>query len=126
MIVYANKGVSLVHKKFHPMEGECYALVWGIMHFQYYLYQNHFTLHTNHKPLEWLATMLNTYGRRGRWINTLQDFNFKIICWASSRHTNVDAFSWNPIDIVDEWEDLIKDIQDCKLVKLGCLLKETL
>jgi hypothetical protein len=33
MIVYTNKGLSMVHEKFHPMEGECYALVWGIMHF---------------------------------------------------------------------------------------------
>ncbi len=25
IIAYANKGFSLVQKKFHPMEGECYA-----------------------------------------------------------------------------------------------------
>lgn len=36
--LYASKGLSLVQKKFHPMEGECYALVWGIMHFKQYLY----------------------------------------------------------------------------------------
>jgi hypothetical protein len=35
---------SHVHKKFHPMEGKCYALVWGVMHFCQYLYYNHFTL----------------------------------------------------------------------------------
>jgi hypothetical protein len=34
IIVYANKGLSLVQKKFHPMEGECCVLVWGIMHFK--------------------------------------------------------------------------------------------
>ncbi len=33
VIAYANKGLSLVQKHLHPMEGECYALVWGIMHF---------------------------------------------------------------------------------------------
>jgi hypothetical protein len=48
-----------------------------------------------------------------------------MIHWASFRHTNVDALSWNPIDIVDEWEDLIENIQDYKLVKLGYSLKET-
>jgi hypothetical protein len=47
------------------MEGdhECYALVWGIMHFKQYLYHNHFTLRTNHKLLEWLAMVSNAYGR---------------------------------------------------------------
>jgi hypothetical protein len=34
VIAYASKGLSLIQKKFHPMEGECYALVWGIVHFK--------------------------------------------------------------------------------------------
>jgi hypothetical protein len=51
VIAYANKGLSLVQKKYHPMEGECYALVWGIKHFRQYLHQNHFTLEIDHKFL---------------------------------------------------------------------------
>ncbi len=38
VITYANKGLSPVHYHFHPMEGECYALIWGIMYFKQYLY----------------------------------------------------------------------------------------
>jgi hypothetical protein len=38
VVVYTSKGLFLVQNKFHPMEGECYALVWGIMHFKQYLY----------------------------------------------------------------------------------------
>jgi hypothetical protein len=33
---YPSKGLSPIQKCFHPMEGECYALVWGIMHFWQY------------------------------------------------------------------------------------------
>jgi len=33
-MAYASKGLSPVECKFHLMEGECYALIWGIMHFQ--------------------------------------------------------------------------------------------
>jgi hypothetical protein len=33
VVAYASKGLSVAQKKFHPMEGECYALIWGIMHF---------------------------------------------------------------------------------------------
>jgi len=33
VIAYASKSLTAAHKKFHPMEGECYALIWGVMHF---------------------------------------------------------------------------------------------
>ncbi len=79
VVAYASKSLTEAQKKFHPMEGECYALIWGIMHFRQYLYRNHFVLRTDHKPFEWLATMSDAHGRRGRWINMLQDFSFKIV-----------------------------------------------
>jgi hypothetical protein len=53
------------------MEGKSYALIWGIMHFQQFLHKNHFTLKIDHKPLEWLAMVLDAYGQRGCWINML-------------------------------------------------------
>jgi hypothetical protein len=33
VIAYASKGLTPSQRNFHPMEGECYALIWGIMHF---------------------------------------------------------------------------------------------
>jgi len=33
-MAYASKGLSLIQCKFHPIEDECYALIWGIKHFQ--------------------------------------------------------------------------------------------
>jgi hypothetical protein len=57
VVAYASKGLTEVQRKFHPMEGKCYALIWGIMHFRQYLHRTHFILRTNHKPLEWLATV---------------------------------------------------------------------
>jgi hypothetical protein len=79
VITYTSKGLMYVQRKFHPMEGECYALIWGIMHFRQYLHCTHFILRTNHKPLEWLATVSDANGRRGHWIDLLQDFSFKIL-----------------------------------------------
>jgi len=35
----------------------------GIFHFHEFLYRTHFTLHINHKLLEWLAIMPNAYGK---------------------------------------------------------------
>jgi hypothetical protein len=71
VVAYASKGLTTVQKKFHPMEGKCYVLIWGIMHFMQYLHRTHFVLRTDHKPFEWLATVSDAHGRRGRWIDML-------------------------------------------------------
>jgi hypothetical protein len=44
VVAYASKSLIETHRKFHPMEGKCYALIWGIMHFRQYLHRNHFIL----------------------------------------------------------------------------------
>jgi hypothetical protein len=80
------------------------------MYFKQYLHQTLFLLRTDHKPLEWLATVSNAYGRRGRWIAMLQDFQFKIIHHAGSRHLNVDALSWNLVGFPKEDEDFGSDV----------------
>jgi hypothetical protein len=114
VVAYANKGLMMAQRKFHPMEEECYALIWGIMHFRQYLHRNHFTLRTNHKPLEWLATVSDAHGRRGRWIDMLQDFSFKILHRPGLRHTNADALSRNPVGQATDDDDFGEKIQDVR------------
>ncbi len=114
VIAYVNKGLTPSQRKFHPMEGECYALIWGIMHFRQYLYQASFVVRTNHKPLEWLAIVSDPFGKRGKWISLLQDFNFKIVHRAGARHANVDVLSRNLVGSHDEDEDFGVEIQDKK------------
>jgi hypothetical protein len=72
----------------------------------------HFILHTDHKPLEWLATVSDAHGRRGRWVGMLQDFSFKIIHRPRLRHTNVDALSRNPVGSAADDDDFDEEIQD--------------
>jgi hypothetical protein len=110
VVAYASKALIVVQRKFHPMEGECYALIWGILHFRQYLHRTHFTLRTDHKPLEWLATVSNAHGRRGRWIDMLQDFSFKIVHRPGMRHANADALSRNPVGLVEDDDDFHQEI----------------
>ncbi len=112
VIAYASKALTDAQRKFHPMEGECYALIWGILHFRQYLHQTHFTLRTDHKPLEWLATVSDAHGRRGRWIDMLQDSSFKIVHRPGMRHANADALSRNPVGQAVDDEDFHQEIQD--------------
>jgi hypothetical protein len=117
VVAYANKGLTLVQRKFHPMEGECYALIWGIMHFKQYLHRNHFTLRTDHKPLEWLATVSDANGKRGRWIDMLQDLSFKILHRPGLRHGNIDALSRNPVGQATDDDNFSEEIRDMGTVQ---------
>jgi hypothetical protein len=112
VVAYASKGLTPAQRKFYPMEGECYALIWGVMHFRQYLYRNHFLLRTDHKPLEWLATVSDAHGRRGCWIDMLQDFSSKIVHRPGMKHTNVDAPSRNPVGRATDDDDFSEEIQD--------------
>jgi hypothetical protein len=112
VIAYASKSLTDAQKKFHPMEGECYALIWGVMHFRQYLHMKHFILRTDHKPLEWLATVSDAHGRRGRWVGLLQDFSFKIMHRPGLKHANADALSRNPVGSATDDDDFDQGIQD--------------
>jgi hypothetical protein len=72
----------------------------------------HFILRIDHKPLEWLATVSDAHGRRGRWVGMLQDLSFKIIHRPGLRHTNVDALSRNPVGSAANDDDFGEEIQD--------------
>jgi len=94
------------------MEGKCYVLIWGIMYFKQYLYQTPFLLRIDHKPLEWLAIVLDAYGRRGCWIAMLKDFPFKIIHQTRNKHLNVDALSWSLVGSPEDDEDCGSDLRE--------------
>ncbi len=72
----------------------------------------HFILRTDHKPLEWLATVSDAHGRRGMWVGMLQDFSFKIIHRPRLRHTNVDALSMKRVGLAADDDDFGEEIQD--------------
>jgi hypothetical protein len=72
----------------------------------------HFILCTDHKPLEWLATVSDAHGRRGRWVGLLQDFSFKIMHSPGFKHANVDALSRNPVGSATDDDDFGEGIQD--------------
>jgi hypothetical protein len=79
------------------------------MYFRQYFHQTLFLLCIDHKPLEWLAIVSNAYGKKGRSIAMLQDFQFKIIHRARNIHLNVEALSQNCIGFPEEDEDFGSD-----------------
>jgi hypothetical protein len=85
------------------------------------MHRNHFTLKIDHKPLEWLATMSDAHGRRGRWIDLLQDSSFKILHRSRLKDTNVGALSRNLVGQAMDGDDFSKEIQDIGTVQANTL-----
>jgi hypothetical protein len=54
----------------------------------------------------------DAHGRRGRWIDLLQDYIFKIVHRPGMRHLNADALSRNPVGKAMDDEDFQQEIQD--------------
>jgi hypothetical protein len=52
-----------------------------------------------------LAIVSDANGRKGRWINMLQDFNFKILHRPRLKHANVDALHRNPMGPATDDDD---------------------
>jgi hypothetical protein len=71
------------------MEGECYALIYGITYIKQHLHWNHFIIRIDHKPIKWLTIESTSHGRRGEWINLLKDFKFKIIQFEDIKLKNI-------------------------------------
>jgi hypothetical protein len=60
----------------------------------------------------------DAHGRRGRWIDMLQDFSFKILHRPGLKHTNVDVLSINLVGQAIDDDDFNEEIQDIGTVQI--------
>jgi hypothetical protein len=55
VIAYASQN-NKAKINYSSYEGECFAVVWVVIHFMPYFYGIKFTLYTDHQPIKWLMT----------------------------------------------------------------------
>ena len=80
VIAYASRALTEVEQRYSQTEREALAIVFGCEHFRLYLYVIHFTLYTDHKPLEMVFGNLNSKppARLERWRLRLQSYDFEV------------------------------------------------
>ncbi|GBG66525.1 hypothetical protein CBR_g63107 [Chara braunii] len=93
VIEYASRTVPDERRNDFALQGECYAVVWGIQHFHPYLYGQKFLLVTDHEPLLALKKLTNYTGMIGRWAMRLQEYEFDIVHRKTERHGNADGLT---------------------------------
>ncbi len=79
VIAYASWSNNKVENNYFSYEGECFAVVWAIIHFRPYLYGTKFILYTNHQPIKWLMTNDKFIGKLAHWALIFQEYEFMVI-----------------------------------------------
>jgi hypothetical protein len=96
VIVYGSHLLTKPERRYCVTRRELLAAVFFIKQFRSYLYGREFILRTDHGSLQWLRNFKEPEGQLARWLERLQEFNFKIIHRQGKKHTNADALSRLP------------------------------
>lgn len=96
VIAYASKTLSKAERKYCVTRKELLAVVTSIHHFRPYLLGQEFTLRTDHGSLTRLSNFKEPEGQLARWLEKLQEYEFKILHRPGRKHQNADALSRSP------------------------------
>ena len=101
---YASRTLSDAEKNYSNLEREALALVFGVKKFHQYIYGRHFSLVTDHKPLESLFNEKKDIptmaaAKIQRWALTLVAYDYSIDCKPGPEHANADALSRLPLPV---------------------------
>ncbi len=94
---YFSKKLSEAQKKKTAVFLECLAIKQAIKYWQYLLMGNHFTVFSDHKPLEDLRVSVRTDEELGDMINYLSQFDFNIVYNPGPQNLEADCLSRKPV-----------------------------
>lgn len=77
VIAYASRKLLMREQAYPTIERELLALVYGLIKFRYYVECRSIRLLTDHRPLEWLNSLMKHSARLSRWILIIQEFDIK-------------------------------------------------
>ena len=102
VVAYASQKNNTAEANYLSYEEETLAAVWVIAHFRPYLYDQRFTLVTNHQPLRWLMESDKLIGKFANWILLLQEYHFEVVHRVGITNLDVDELSRNPSPSVED------------------------
>ena len=119
VIAYASRKLAKHEKNYTPFLLEMQACIWGMEHFFTYLKGRHFTLFTDHKPLEKLGLVHTKTLNRLQELMNSYDFTIQYKKGSEmpadflSRNV-ITSISWDDLDLTQEQtkDDLIKHIRE--------------
>jgi RNase H-like domain found in reverse transcriptase len=113
-VAYSSRHLSEREAKWSTVEKESLAIVHAINVFYPYLHDRHFTVVSDHSPLQWLMRMKKPTGRLMRWSLLLQEFDFEVQYRPGSKNGNAAGLSRTPLPpegtplVVNDEEDKVQ------------------
>ena len=103
-IAYASRTLAPAERKYSQLDKEALAIVFGVDKFHQYFYGKHFTILSDHKPLQYLFNeqrpvppmALSTVQR---WALTLSAYSYSIVYRPGKLQGNADALSRLPLPV---------------------------
>lgn len=99
VLSYFSKVLSKPERNYCVTRRELLAVVKSVEHFYQYLYGRKFLIRTDHSALKWLMQFKNPEGQIARWIERLQEYDFRIEHRAGVSHRNADSLSRRPCPV---------------------------
>lgn len=135
IVAYASRALTGVEQRYSQTEREALAIIWACEHFHLYLYGSHFTVITDHKPLELIFNnpKSNPPARLERWRLRLQPYSFTVKYKAGkdnpadymSRHPTQGETSQRASRMAEEYISFIVDHTLPKAMTLEMVQEET-
>src|SRR5206468_7696172 len=96
VIAYASRTLSRPERNYCVTRKELLAVVYFTKQFKSYLLGREFLIRTDHSALRWLKLTPEPIGQQARWLEKLEEFNYRIEHRPGQKHTNADALSRRP------------------------------
>jgi hypothetical protein len=96
VIAYYSRSLTRRERNYCVTRKELLAVVKAIEKFHYYLYGQRFIVRTDHASLKWLFNFRQPEGQVARWLQKLQEYQFKVVHCAGKSHMNADVLSRRP------------------------------
>lgn len=96
VISYASRLYSNAEKRYCVTRKELLAVIFFMKHFRQYLLGRLFLLRTDQAALQWLRRTPQPIGQPSRWLEVLEEFDFRIQHRPGAKHGNADALPRRP------------------------------
>jgi len=96
VIAYASRSLDKREVNYYISRKELLSIVHSLKYFRQYLMGRNFKIRTDHAPLTWLRHTPDPIGQQARWLEIMEEFDFKVEHRPGTMHGNADALSRRP------------------------------
>ena len=95
-IAFESKKLDRAQQNYSTYERELYAIIYALKKWRHYLYGAKFEVVFDHESIKWFASQSDLKGRKARWAEILQDYDYKLRYCQGRYNVVADALSHMP------------------------------